>query len=200
MSSFSRNAHRANSARRSRALGAGLALALASTAALADGAHHFVFTAFSDAAGGEEVVAGRYDAALEELNGPAASGQLEPAAIDTNRCVAYSMTLHWQEARSACDAAVRSATAQRKRPPAWWNWMHDSADDYLAVAYANRAVMDWLWSEDAAARADLAKAQELSPGADFVARNVVALRSHTELAQRKARGEMALAAAPVPKS
>lgn len=198
--SFSRNTRRADSVRRSRAFGAGFALVLASTAALADGAHRFVFTAFSDASGGEEVVTGRYDAALEELNGAPGAGQLEPSAIETNRCVAYSMTLHWQEARDACDAAVRTAAAQRRRPPVWWNWMHDSADDYLAVAYANRAVMHWLSSEDAAAREDLARAQELSPGADFVTRNLVALKVHVELAERKARGEMAQAAAIAPKS
>lgn len=198
--SFSRNSRRANSVHRSRALGAGFALALASTAALADGAHRFVFTAFSDAAGGDEVVAGSYSAALDELQSASSSGQLDRSAIDTNRCVAYSMTLRWQEARTACDAAVREATAQRKRPPAWWSWMHTSADDYLAVAYANRAVMHWLSSDDAAAREDLDEAQELSPGADFVARNLVALKAHAELAQAKAHGEMARAGAPTPKT
>lgn len=197
MSSFSRNTSRANSLRRSRALGAGVALALASTAALAGGAHRFVFTAFSDATGGDEVVAGRYDAALEKL---ASAGQLDGAAMDTNRCVAYSMTLRWQEARAACDAAVRTATAQRRRPPAWWNWMHTSPDDYLAVAYANRAVVRWLSNDDAAAREDLAKAQELSPGAEFIARNIVALEAHTGIAPAKARSEMARAGAPAPKS
>lgn len=200
MSSFSRNSRRANSVRRSRALSAALALALASTAALADGAHRFVFTTFTDATGGDDVVAGSYSAALQELQSASGIGQLDRSAIDTNRCVAYSMSLRWQEARTACDAAVRDATAQRKRPPAEWSWMHVSADDYLAVAYANRAVMHWLSSEDAAARQDLAAAQELSPGADFVARNLVALKEHAEVAQAKAHGEMAQAGAPAPKS
>ena len=78
--------------------------------------------------------------------------------------------------------------------------MNMSADDYLAVAYANRAVMHWLSSEDAAARQDLAQAQELAPGADFVDRNLVALKEHAELAQAKTHGEMARAGAPAPKS
>lgn len=201
MPSFSRNNRRASSVRRSsRALGAGVALALASTAALAGGTHRFVFTAFSDAIGGEEVVAGRYNAALDELKNVPNTGQIDRPAVDTNRCVAYSMTLHWQQARAACDAAVRAAVAQQMSPPVWWGWLHTSADDYLAVAYANRAVMHWLSSEDAAAREDLAKAQELSPAAEFVARNLVALKMHTEVAQEKARGKMAQAAEPAPKS
>ena len=198
MSSFSRNTRRANSLRRSRALGAGLALALASTAALADGAHRFVFTAFSDATGGDEVVAGRYGAALEKLTSAGVTGRLDRSAVDTNRCVAYSMSLRWQEARAACDAAVQMAMEQRTRPPVWWDWMHTSADDYLAVAYANRAVVRWLSNDDAAAREDLAKAQALAPGADFIAKNLVALEAHTEVA--KARGEMARVGAPAPKS
>jgi hypothetical protein len=200
MSSFSRNTRRANSLRWPQALGAGLALALASTAVLADGAHRFVFTAFSDATGGDEVVAGHYSAALEELTSATGAGQLDRSAVDTNRCVAYSMSLRWREARAACDAAVHAATEQRTKPPVWWSWMHTSADDYLAVAYANRAVVNWLSNDEAAARADLARAQQLSPGADFIALNLVALEAHAEVAQAKARGEMARVGAPAPKS
>jgi Flp pilus assembly protein TadD len=66
-----------------------------------------------------------------------------------------------------------------------------SDDDFVAVAYANRAVMYWLLNDDAAARKDLAQAQELSPQADFVARNLVALKAHVEVAE---------AGTPLPKS
>lgn len=200
MSSFTRNTRRADSARRSRAVGAGLALALASTAALADGAHRFVFTAFSDATAGEDVIAGRYGVALQRLQSASGSRPLGAAADDTNRCVAYSMTLRWQQARAACDAAVSAATEQRRKPALSWSGMQMSADDYLAVAYANRAVLRWLASDDSAALRDLAKARELAPGADFVAQNLVALKVHTELAQAKSRGEMARAGVPAPKS
>lgn len=183
MSSFTRNTRRANSAQRSRTLGVGLALTLASAGALADGAHRFVFTTYSDAAGGADVLAGRYRAALEELTSHADSAGLDPSAIDTNRCVAYSMTLQWQEARAACDAAVLEARDN---------------DDSLAVAYANRAVLHWLSSDDSAARHDLAKASEFSPRADFVARNLAALATHHDVV--KSHGEMARAGAPAPKS
>jgi tetratricopeptide (TPR) repeat protein len=191
MSSFSRNILRANSVRRSAALGAGLALALMSGAALADGAHPFVFTAYIDAAGGDNVVAGRYRAALQELKSSPEAMKLDSSAMDTNRCVAYSMTLQWKEARTACDAAVHAARRQHHRPPAWWSSMPVSDDDFVAVAYANRAVMYWLLNDDAAARKDLAQAQELSPQADFVARNLVALKAHVEVAE---------AGTPLPKS
>jgi hypothetical protein len=64
-----------------------------------------------------------------------------------------------------------------------------SDDDYLALAYANRAVMYWLSQDDARAHEDLAHAQELSPRADFVAWNVAALR-----------GDRAVALAAAPKN
>ncbi len=192
MLSLRRNTRRANSLLSPRALGAVLALTLVSGAALADGEHRFVFTAYSNAAGGAEVIAGRYRAALEKLTSySAASTQVDSSETDTNRCVAYSMTLQWQEARAACDAAVRAATQQRSISPAWWSSAPPPDDDYVALAYANRAVMYWVSQNEAAAQKDLAQAQELSPQADFVARNVAALKVHRAVA---------LAAATAPKS
>ncbi len=181
MPSLSRNSRRANCARNSLALGAGIALTLLSGAALADGAHLFVFTAYTDAAGGADVVAGRYQAALEELESHRDITDLDPSAANTNRCVAYSMTLQWQEARAACDAAVHSAIEQGRSAQA--SWLPSSNAESLAVAYANRAVVNWLSHDDAAAREDLAKARELSPRAAYVARNLAALKIHAEIAQ-----------------
>jgi hypothetical protein len=189
MSSFSRNSRRANCAQTVLALGAALALTLSSGAALADGAHRFVFTAYSDATGGADVVAGRYQAALEELASHRDIMDLDPSAANTNRCVAYSMTLHWQEAHAACDAAVHAAI--ERRLSAQVSWLPSSDTESLAVAYANRAVVNWLSHDDAAAREDLAKARELSPRAAFVARNLAALKVHAEMAQL---------GAPAPKS
>jgi hypothetical protein len=173
MSSFSRNTRRAHSDLRARAIGAGLALALASGTALADGAHRFVFTAYSDAAGGADVLAGRYQAALVQLKGRPDIMELDPSTTNTNRCVAYSMTLQWQQARAACDAAVREAT-------------ETSYGDYLALTYANRAVMLWMSHDEAAAEKDLAEAQELAPRADFVAQNLAALQMHVTVARAAA--------------
>lgn len=192
MSSHSRNTRRAKYLPRPGALGAMLALTLVSGAALADGAHRFVFTAYSDEAGGAEVVAGRYRVALEELKANAGTVDFDPWASNTNRCVAYSMTLQWQEARVACDAAVRAASERRNSLPPWMSWNRGSVDDELALAYANRAVLHWLSHDEAGARKDLANAQQLSSQADFVARNVAALKVHVTT--------VALTGVPAPKS
>lgn len=191
MSLSTRSSSRTNSPPRLRKLGAVLALTLVSGAALADGAHRFVFTAYVDAPGGGDVIAGRYRAALEELNSRPGNVELDSSATNTNRCVAYSMTRQWQQARAACDAAVRAAKEQRNMPPAWWSWARAPDDDYLALAYANRAVLHWLAQDDVAAQKDLAQAKELSPQATFVALNVAALKIHRPVA---------LAAASAPKS
>lgn len=180
--SFRRNTSRADSSLRSRALGAGLALTLASGAVLANGAHRFVFTAYRDSAGGAEIVAGRYRLALEELQSHAGNVDPDPSAASTNRCVAYSMTLQWREAHAACDAAVRAASGRQSAVPAWLGWTHTSDEEFLALAYANRAVMRWMSHDDAAAQTDLARALELSPRSDFVARNVAALKAHVTVA------------------
>jgi tetratricopeptide (TPR) repeat protein len=164
MSSSSGNNGRANFPLRLRSLGAGLALLLVSASALADAPHRFVFTAYSDAAGGIDVVVGRYQAALAQLR--SYPGMTDPSSIETNRCVAYSMTRQRQEALAACDAAIRAADERQAR----------------ALAYANRAVLYWLSNDYAAAGRDLAKARELSPRADFVARNVAALKAHAIMA------------------
>jgi tetratricopeptide (TPR) repeat protein len=182
MPSFSRNTRRADSRQRSWALGTALALMLASGASLAEGAHRFMFTAYTDALGGGNIVAGRYLAALDDLGRHAGTPESDTSAINTNRCVAYSMTRQWQEARTACDAAVSAAKRELRTSPAWWGWDSAPDNDYLALAYANRAVLYWLSQDDAAAQEDLAKATELSPRADFVALNVTALKAHHALA------------------
>jgi len=200
MSSLTRNIRRADFPRGVRALGAGLALMLASGAALAGGAQQFVFTAYTDAAGGADVVAGRYRAALAELKSGQPTLDSNPSAADSNRCVAYTMTLQLEKASAACDAAVRAARQQRNEQTAMWAWSPATDDEYLAVAYANRAVMHWLSHDEAAASDDLAKARKLSPAALFVARNVVALKMHGAVAEAKAHGQVAQAAALAPKS
>lgn len=180
MSSFSRNTRRANSFLSPRALGAAIALTLASGAALADGAHRFVFTAYTDAAGGAEVIAGRYRSALVELRSQFDTVDLDPAATNTNRCVAYSMTLQLRQARATCDAAVHEASKRRLSVPAW---LGRSEGEDLALAYSNRAVMQWMVHEDAAAMKDMAQAQGLAPRAGFVVRNVAALEMHETVAR-----------------
>jgi DNA-binding transcriptional LysR family regulator len=61
-----------------------------------------------------------------------------------------------------------------------------------ALAYANRAVLHWLSHDEAGAWKDLANAQELSSQAEFVMRNVAALKVHVTT--------VALTGVPAPKS
>jgi len=93
------------------------------------------------------------------------------------------MTKQWEAARVACDAAIKDARDERASLPGWMQWAARRHDDYVAVAYANRGVMHWLAKDVSAAQLDLAKAEALSPKADFVARNLEALRTRNALAQ-----------------
>ena len=181
MLSYRRHTPRADFTYGSRMVWSAVALALLSGAASAHGAHRFVFTAYRDAPGGAQVLAGRYRAALEEVKDYRGVVDHDPAATNTNRCVAYSMTLSWQEARAACDAAVQAAGAE-SNDASTWTGAAVATDERLAIAYANRAVMHWMTHDHAAAQRDLAHALALSPRADFVARNVAALQMHREVA------------------
>lgn len=183
MLSHRRHTPRADFTNGSRMVGAGVALALLSSVASAAGAHRFVFTAYDDAPGGAQVLAGRYQAALQEVKDYRGLVDHDPAATNTNRCVAYSMTLRWREAQAACDAAVR--TAAQEAPT--WTGSFVAGHERLAIAYANRAVMHWMSNDQAAAQQDLAKALALSPKAEFVARNVAALEVHHTVALADAR-------------
>jgi hypothetical protein len=56
-------------------------------------------------------------------------------------------------------------------------WRTQTLQEFLAIAYSNRAVLHWLSKDAVAAARDLAEAAALTPKADFVARNITALRS-----------------------
>jgi hypothetical protein len=72
------------------------------------------------------------------------------------------------------------------------SWARESDDEYLALAYANRAVMHWMSHDEASAQKDLSRARELSPQTDFVAQNIAALKVHVT--------EVFAGAPPAPKS
>ncbi len=180
MGSHSRNSHKP-----SRALRLGLAAVLLSgpAAYAAEPPRAFVLTAYSNGVAGSSILAGDYQSAIKRLTGHVSEPMLEASTANTNRCVAYAMTRQWEAARVACDAAVRDARDERASLPGWLAWARQRHDDYVAVAYANRAVMHWLAKDAAAAQLDLARAEALSPKAEFVARNLEALRARNALAQ-----------------
>jgi hypothetical protein len=155
------------------------AMSLASTtSAWADAQPQpFVLTAYGSAPGGEDLLNGRYPAAVQQLrvNG---SHALQPAAVSANSCVAYAMTLHWRAAQGACNAAVRDARNARLAAAPWTESATISTDRALAAAYSDRAVMRWMAGDAHGAHADLERARSFAPQAGFVLKNVRALRAH----------------------
>lgn len=177
--------------RHTRGVARSAALLVAATALLATGAQAtetahtpLVLTAYSNGAAGKSLLAGDYAAALTELQHTKSYVTLAASAKATNLCVAYAATRQLPEAKAACDSALQQAkydrlTASRLTP----GMSHENA--YVAIAYANRAVVSLLSKDEAGARADLERAQKLAPDADFVARNLTAMaaKSRNTIAQ-----------------
>jgi len=153
-------------------------LSLAGAAAQAADEHTpFVLTAYINGAGGENLVAGKYAVALGEVQGSKAN-PITASSYQTNLCVARTALRQWNEARVACAAAIKDA--ERSKPRGFYgSSLGDAAqhNTYIAIAYSNRAVVNWLSKETVAAAEDLAKAHKLAPQADFVARNVAAFKA-----------------------
>jgi hypothetical protein len=157
------------------------ALVIGSTAFAADEAHTFELTAFSNGTGGKALVSGDYNTAQHELGGHHVSLDAETAT--TNRCVVYTVTRQIEAAHAACDAAVREAQQEITSLPVSMSWARSDYRDYLALAYSNRAVLNWVTNDSAAAQADLKRAAAVSPKAEFVARNQDALQNRSSVAQ-----------------
>ncbi len=160
------------------ALCTAVTLAMSSVAFAGSHAAPFVLKVYASAPGGRDLLSGRYPIALHQLH-EYGTGALDPAAVNTNSCVAYAMTRQWRRARAACDAAVQTADAPHFQAAPWAESSGGSPNRRLAVAYSDRAVMRWFSNDRAGARADLAKAMTVSPGAGFVARNEAAMKLHT---------------------
>jgi len=175
--------HSRNSRTPNRALQLALAGALlvGSTAFAADEPHTFELTAFSNGTGGRALVSGDYNTAQQELSAHHQSLDVETAA--TNRCVVFTVTRQIEAAHAACDKAVREAQQEIASLPVSLSWARSDYRDYLALAYTNRAVLNWVTNDSAAAQSDLKKAAAVSPRAAFVARNLSALQNHAAVAQ-----------------
>jgi tetratricopeptide (TPR) repeat protein len=156
------------------------AAALAGSAAYADETGHFELTAFSNGTAGAALTSGDYNTALAQLQH---ANFLQNDTTSTNRCVAYSVTRRLEDARIACNAAVREAQQQLASMPVSMSWARSDYRDYLAVAYSNRAVLNWIVNDTRAAQSDLKKAAAVSPKAAFVARNETALETHAKFAR-----------------
>jgi hypothetical protein len=167
---FSRNRHNVS-------LLIAATLAVGTGAQAAETAHTpMVLTAYSNGAGGPSLLKGDFTDALTEIQHYKPQAMIAASAKATNLCVAYAATKQLTEAKTACDAALRQAkydrlTASRYTAGA----SHENA--YVAIAYANRAVVHMLSKDEASAKADLERAKVLAPNADFVEKNALSLAS-----------------------
>ena len=123
----------------------------------------YEMAAIEDQAHGRIVTAGEYAEAISRLN-RLAGHRRHSFAAKTNLCVAYTVTMAFDKARSACDEAVRvrdvdAKTVSRYSP------MDDrvSARD-TAIAYSNRGVLRAVTGDESGARADFETAAELDTG------------------------------------
>ena len=178
MSSYSRNSRTPNRAMQLAFAGA---LLVGSAAFAANEPHTFALTAFSNGTGGAALLSGDYNTAQQELSSHHHTLDVETTA--TNRCVVYTMTHQIDSARAACDKAVHEAQEEIASLPASLSWARSEYRDYLALAYSNRAVLNWVANDATGAQSDLKKAAAVSPKASFVARNVSALQNHATVAQ-----------------
>ena len=161
-------------------------LAIAATSILSAVAAHaadvtspkLVLTAYVNGVGGEAVMAGKYDAALTEIQRNRAVSSDAYTAKITNQCVAYTATKQLSQAMSACDEALRAAKHDRLGALRFSSGS-SVQNSYLAIAYTNRAVVQMMSKNPDAAKSDLAHAKSLAPDAEFVSRNLLAMESST---------------------
>lgn len=137
----------------------------------------FVMTVYSDGAGAESLLEGEYENAIREIGPDKYARDLSPSMVSTNLCVAQVKAGQLTAARAACDTAILDAKAEKVSMTTWIPGARARQNDYIAAAYANRAVLHWLSKDVVSAAEDLAAAKRLAPKADFVARNIAALDS-----------------------
>src|SRR5690349_18192510 len=141
MRSYSRNSCKPS---RALPLAAAVSLLLGTATQAAEPAHSFVLTAYSNTAGGAELVSGDYQAATEALHHAPTISTADASAASNNRCVALTVTKQWDSARAACDRAVRDAQQEKTLLPSYQYWARKLKNEYLAVALSNRAVLHWM--------------------------------------------------------
>ena len=138
-----------------------------------------VMSVYLDAVGGDSLLAGNYQGAINEISRRSPTGNLGWLAVATNQCVAYTMTQQWEQAKSRCDAAIADARANDADDVFDFG---ASREKRLATAYSNRAVFNWMHNDKSAAIADLSKARSHAPRLEFVAQNWLVLNQGSDTA------------------
>jgi hypothetical protein len=171
--------HPATRAKRAHTLRLTIATALlcAGAAQAADDHGKPMLSGYTNAVGGESLLAGQYTAMLEQLRNLPPSAMAHSYTSITNLCVAYIATRQFESAQSACDAAIHAARREKNLMSDWSGWSRKNYHRSIALAYSNRAVLHWLMHDTETATQYVARAQALSPKAEFVMRNVAAIGS-----------------------
>jgi Flp pilus assembly protein TadD len=121
-----------------------MAAAMAGTLLLASAAHadvesgKLVLSGFADAAAGEQLLAGNYASVIQKLAPHASDFNVNEVAASTNLCVAYVASGRLDEARNACNEAIKLARLDDIDVPFLERLAHQ---DPLSIAKANRAVL-----------------------------------------------------------
>lgn len=104
-----------------------------------------------------------------------------PVEVHTASCAAAIRAGELHAAAPACERAIVSARAARlASTPLERAYGGGSSSIDLAVAYSNRAVLNHLFGNKAAARADIAAASAHAPRAEFIGRNVLAIAGYAD--------------------
>jgi hypothetical protein len=103
----------------------------------------------------------------------------KPTAVmlTTDRCIALVKARDFAAASAACDSAI--AAAQRSRTNSWsTSFMSNAYDERIAIAYNNRAVLNYLSGRLALATADATRARRAAqlPGIDSTVAVISAAR------------------------
>jgi hypothetical protein len=149
-----------------------IALAVATAAHAAGSSTKAQLTAYRESAGWETIAQGDYAGTVSQLAPHGALFWNDRVAASTNLCVAYIMSHQWETAHSACDTAISLASHEPTDTTLFGRRRHNEA---LALAYSNRAVLNWLEAQPHSAASDMSQAKELSPSSDFVEHNIAVL-------------------------
>jgi tetratricopeptide (TPR) repeat protein len=180
---LSLNRHKRSVALAAPLLVASTLLAAGSAQAAGTAQPKLVLVAYKNGVGGESLVAGRYDEALEALLKSRPQTQMAASAKAMNLCVAYAVTHQLTQARTACEVALRMAKSD-KISSSRYSPGGALENSYIAMAYSNRAVVRMLSKDAENAQVDLKRAQSLAPSAGFVTQNVAATSApHSKIAQ-----------------
>lgn len=154
---------------------AGITAVLLTAAGHAATDARFVLAAYSNVDGGREILSGDYKAALTALDARGRGDGAETAYLSLNRCAALTMTKQWAVAQAACDKAVHDARLNKISDGGGSLEELHLLNEKVALAYSDRAVLEWLTNNRKAAAQDMAQAKSVFPQSELVAQNFAAL-------------------------